>query len=179
MSSRCNHCINKEQCNECDKGWKDKFIPSEEVKQYFNKSYVDVRGINGRVYSFNTTNESLVPTHSIQINGDRYCPYCGETMYPIQNNKTLSIIGYCCICQSARDEIEYEKKKKELEKKYDEELFNLRTEYRDKLTFCSDKLFEIKQRHDKKDFEFFKHNHDHFSTLNGKPYTTIEQIIVM
>lgn len=175
--SKCNYCINKEQCNECDKKWKDKFIPSEEVKQYFSCGYVGVRGINGRVYRFDTTNESLVPTHKILIDGDYYCPYCGESMYPIQDKYTLEVIGHCCICQGAKDEIEYEQKKKELDKKHEKELYELRKEYSDKLAFCSEKLFEIKQKLERKHFEFFSHDYNHFATLNGKPYTNIEQIV--
>ena len=78
MSLKCNHCINKEQCNECDKEWKDKFIPTKDVEHYFEKGYVGIRGIDGYTYGFNTTNTLLIPTHSICINGGYYCPYCGE-----------------------------------------------------------------------------------------------------
>lgn len=177
MSLKCNYCINKDQCNECDKGWKDKFIPSEEVKQYFNKVYVGVRGIDGRIYSFDTTNKLLIPTHSICIDNKYYCAYCGEIMYSIQDKQSLEVIGYCCICQGARYEVEYEKRKKELEKKHEEELRVLINEYKDKLSFCSDKLFDIKQTQEKKRFEFFSHNYNHFSILNGKPFTDIEQIV--
>lgn len=174
--NKCNYCVNKSQCNKCDK-WKDKFIPSEEVKQYFRHGYVGTRGISGYTYDFDNTNESLVTTHKIHIDGKYYCPYCGELMYSIQDKYTLSTIGYCCICQGARDEIEYEQKKKELEKKYEEELCTLQKEYSDKLKFCSDKLFDIKQKLERNRFEFFSHNHNHFCTLNGKPYTNIEQIV--
>lgn len=177
MSSKCNYCTNKEQCNECDKEWKDKFIPSEEVKQYFSRGYVGVRGINGCTYSFNNTNEALVSTHGICIDRDYYCPYCGDIMYVIQDKETLDVIGHCCICQGARDEIEFEKKKKELERKFKEELSALEDEYEDKLTFCSEKLFDIKQRQERKHFEFFSHEYNHFSTLNGETYRTIEQIV--
>lgn len=177
MNSKCNYCINKEQCKECDKKWKDKFIPSDEVKQYFCKGYVGVMGINGSVYTFDTTNPLLVPTHSILIDGDYYCPYCGERMYSIQDEKTLATIDYCCLCQGARDEIEYENKRKELIQRHEQELSTLETEYQDKLLFCSNKLLEIKQRQERKYFEFFAHKHSHFSTLNGKSYTEVEQII--
>ena len=177
MSQKCNYCINKKQCNECDKGWKDKFIPSEEVKHYFKRGYVGTMGINGRVYNFDTTNEFLVNTHSVYIDGKYYCPYCGEIMYPIQDKETLDTIGFCCICEGAKAEIEYEKEKKELEKKHKEELYSLENKYIDKLTFCSDKLFDIKQRLERKHFEFFSHNYNHFSTINGKPYNKIEDII--
>ena len=97
MVQLCNYCINKTQCNECDKKWKDKFIPSDDVRKYFNLYYVGVHGINGRTYSFNNTNEDLVSTHCMLIGSDHYCPYCGEKMWPIQDKKTLDVIGYCCI----------------------------------------------------------------------------------
>ena len=111
----CNYCTNKESCKSCDKAWKDMFIPSEEVKDYFQKSYNGVRGINGYAYHFDTTNDSLVPTHHIIINGDYFCPYCGGEMYSIQDKDTFAVIGHCCICAGARAEIEYERKKKDLE----------------------------------------------------------------
>lgn len=174
---KCNYCINKTQCNKCDKYWKDKFIPSEEVKKYFRYGYVGVRGLDGCIYNFDSTNEILVPTHSMYIEGKYYCPYCGERMYSIQSKDTLAIKGYCCICEGARNEIEYEKRKTELERKYEDELHSLNMEYKDKLTFCSDKLFEIKQRKERENFKFFSHDYTHFSTLNGKLYTDIKQIV--
>lgn len=177
MCLKCNYCVNTEQCSTCDKTWKDKFIPSEEVKKYFNHGYVGVRGINGFTWDFDSTNESLKSTHFIIIGNTYYCPYCGDTMYPIQDGETLDIIGHCCICQGARDEIEYEKKAKELEEIHRKEIQNLRKEYEDKLTFCSEKLFDIKQQQEKDSFNFFSHEYNHFSTLNGKIYNEIEQLV--
>ena len=177
MSQKCNYCTNKSECKTCDKGWKDKFIPQDEVKQYFNQGYVGVGGLNGYVYTFDTTSETLVNTHYILIDGDCYCPYCGEPMFCIQDKESLDVIGHCCICQGARDEIEYENKKRELEKRHKEELYSLQEEYKDKLEFCSKKLFDIKQRIERKHFEFFSHSDNHFTTLNNKPLHEIEQII--
>ena len=153
MSLKCNHCINKTQCAECDKQWLDKFIPAEEVKHYFQKGYVGVRGINGSVYEFNTTNSSLKPTQAIRIGSRLYCPYCGEEMFVIQEGVTFMEIGHCCICQGARDEIEYEAKKAEIEKRYrlalEEEISELKHRYEDKLAFCTEKLLEIKHEKEK------------------------------
>lgn len=176
MSLKCNYCINKEQCSNCDKSWKDKFVPSDEIKMYFNRRYCGVRGINGYTWDFNTTNISLKATHFIRIGNTYYCPYCGEVMYPIQENETLVVIGHCCICQGARDEIQYEEKKNELEAKHKEEIQNLMKEYKDKLSFCSEKLFDIKQQQEKESFQFFSHEYNHFSTLNGNLYNEIEQM---
>lgn len=177
MDTVCNYCINKESCKNCNKAWKDMFIPSEEVKKYFQKSYNGVKGINGYSYHFDTTNDSLVPTHHIIINGDYFCPYCGEEMYPIQDKYTFAVIGYCCICEGAKAEIEYERKKNDLEAAYKKKISNLQAEYDDKLSFCSEKLFEIKQKRERNKFNFFSHDFNHFSTLNGKLYTEIEQIV--
>lgn len=177
MSLKCNFCVNKEQCAMCDKNWKDKFIPSDEVRKYFHKGYCGVRGINGCTWDFDTTNVSLKSTHFIRIGNTYYCPYCGEEMYSIQYKETFSIIGHCCICQGARDEIEYEKRKKELEEKHKNELNNLMKEYQSKLSFCSEKLFDIKQQQERNSFKFFTHEYNHFSTLNGKIYDEIEQIV--
>ena len=176
MSFKCNYCINKKQCNECHKDWKDKFIPSKEVKNYFKYVYVGVRGMNGFIYQFDNTNESLIPTHHILIGNNYYCPYCGESMYSIQDRETLTPLGYCCICQGARDEIIYEKEKKELENKYKDELNALKMKYKEKLSFCSDKLFEIKQKQERERFDFFHNKYTHFSTINGKTCSTINQI---
>lgn len=148
MGARCNHCINKSQCSECDKGWKDKFIPSEEVKHYFRRYYVGVRGINGSEYSWVPDNPDLVPTHSITIGITHHCAYCGEDMFPIQGFLAKGInnyatTGWCCICQGARDEIEYEIKKEELTQKHKQEEQNLKNSYREKLKFCTEKLIDI------------------------------------
>lgn len=178
MSGICNYCVNKNECEKCNKSWHDMFIPSDDVKQYFQKSYTGVGGMNGYSYHFDTTSETLVPTHSIRMHHSNYrCPYCGETMYPIQDKDTLAVTGYCCICEGAKAELEYENKKKELEKEYAKKINDLQKEYQDKLSFCSEKLFEIKQKEEKNSFLFFSHDFNHFATLNGKPYTEIEQIV--
>ena len=149
MSVRCNHCINTSQCEECDKGWKDKFIPSKEVEHYFKNGYVGVRGINGLTYHWVSDNPDLVPTHSINIDGTRYCAYCGEEMFPIQGYlaqgiDNYTVTGYCCICQGARDELEYKVKQEELTQKHEQEIKNLKNSYREKLKFCTKKLIDIK-----------------------------------
>lgn len=171
MSSECNFCTNKTQCAECDKGWLDKFIPSKEVASYFHRCYVGVRGINGSAYSFDTTSETLIPTHHVVIDGKFYCPYCGEKMFPIQDKITLATIGHCCICQGARDELEYEAKKNEMEEKYRRELEeasrSLQDEYRDKLSFCTKKLLAIKQEAERKRLEFFSPENTHFGGNNN------------
>lgn len=177
MCLKCNYCINKEQCSTCNRDWKDKFIPSDEVKKYFHQGYCGVRGINGYIWEFDTTNTLLKPTHYIMIGNTYYCPYCGEVMYSIQEKETLETIGHCCICQSARDEIEYEEKKKKLEEKYKKEMQLLDREYKEKLSFCSEKLFDIKQQQERDSFKFFSHEYNHFSTLNGKIYNEIKQLI--
>lgn len=46
-----------------------------------------------------------------------------------------------------------------------------------RLTFCAEKLFRVKQQMELNSFEFFSHNYTHFSTLNGKTYDNIKQIV--
>jgi len=177
-SDYCKYCINKTYCEDCKESCYDRFIPSDEVKEYFYRSYVGVRGINGYTYSFNGINPSLSPTHSIYIKNTPYCAYCGEPMFYIYHSHTDDIEkGFCCICESARAEMEYEKKKDELTSKYEEDLFKLQKEYKEKLTFCSEKLIEIKHQQELDALKFFKHERTHFSTLNGKPFTEINQIV--
>lgn len=175
----CKNCVNRntETCSQCDKNWFDKFVPEERIKKYFNYTYNGVRGINGRMWGFDTTNPELIPTHAVFINRKPYCPYCGDIMYSIQDADTLAVTGHCCICKGAMAEIEYEKKKKALDEKYAKELDNLSDEYRDRLTFCSEKLLEIKQEEEKKSFDFFNHSYNHFYRVNGKKITDIEQIL--
>lgn len=183
MSSICNYCINKSQCSECDKNWKDKFVPSEEVKHYFERHYVGVRGIDGRVYSWNSTNPNLVPTTDIDIDKYHYhCPYCGEEMFPIQGYLAQGIddyrtTGYCCICQGARDELEYQRKRIELEQKHAKELRDLDDQYRDKLKYCTDKLVEMRLSKIKKNLADNHYTYSYFSTLNGEKYSSVEQFI--
>lgn len=148
MSSKCNYCTNKSQCSECDKGWMDKFIPSKEVEHYFERYYVGVRGINGSRYEWNSSNPDHIPTHSITIGRTKYCPYCGETMFPIQGYlargiDNYDITGYCCICQGARDELEYKNKQEELAQKHKQEMRDLEKSYREKLKFCTEKLIDM------------------------------------
>ncbi len=175
--SKCNYCVNKSQCDECRKDWKDKFIPSEEVRHYFVRAYVGSMGTCGYIYTFENCKKDLIPTHSVVIDGTHYCPYCGDTMYHIQDKDTLATIGYCCICEGARSEIEYEKEKKELERKHEKEMFELRCKYSYKLKFDSKKLLEIKQEMERKYLNFFRHDDCHFTTLNGKPIKHINDIV--
>jgi len=173
----CNYCENKSACAKCNKVWNDQFIPAQRVRKYFAHNYVGVRGVHGYVWSFDTTNEELVPTHSIRIGNEYYCPYCGSRMYLIQDKITFSVTGYCCICEGAEAELKYEAEKEELLKKQEMELRALKESYKEKLTFCSEKLFQIKQEQEKKRFYGCYHNYNHFDTLNGRAYKEIESMI--
>ena len=170
MSSKCNYCTNKSQCSECDKGWKDKFIPSKEVEHYFHRYYVGVRGINGLEFSWVPDNPELVPTHSIAIGSRHYCAYCGEEMFPIQGYLAQRInnyatTGYCCICQGARDELEYKTKQEELAQKHKQEEQDLKNSYREKLKFCTEKLIDMQLKRIIKDCESpYKYNY--FSNID-------------
>lgn len=176
--NKCSYCVNTGACEKCDKNWRDMFIPSDEVKRFFFKGYVGVRGMNGYIYDFDTMDESLVPTHSIRIGNTHYCPYCGEEMFCIQDRETLAVTGYCCLCKGAMAEIEYEKARKKLEEEYKKALANLQEEYRERLTFDAKKLVEEKHRQEMDSFKFFgADRYNHFGTINGKSYTEIDQIL--
>lgn len=183
MSVKCSYCINKKECKECKKnGWFDKFIPYEDVKEYFINGYNGVRGYDGKhTWDFNNTNPKLLETHFILIKNKHYCPYCGEEMFPIQKEvlefNDYSITGYCCICKGARTEIKYEKEKKELEERYKKKLESLDEKYNKRLKFNSEKLFKIKQQKEKESFESYSNKYCHFSTLNGDKINDIKQII--
>ena len=175
MSDLCNYCVNKDECETCDKGWHDHFVPSEDVRKYFRNGYVGVRGINGYIWHFDTTDSSLVPTHSVRIGNTHYCPYCGGEMYPVQDEETLIVTGHCCICEGARAELEYEGKKKALEEEYRKKLHSLQSEYGKVLSFRADRLLKIRQKHERNSFSYRPGVLNHFSTLNGEPYTDIMQ----
>lgn len=177
MSSKCNHCINKSQCHKCDKDWKDKFIPSDEVKKFFNRSYVGSRGINGHMYIIKNCSPEIKETHSIKIGTEYFCPYCGEKMFHKQHHYTLETVGYFCICEGARSEVEYNEKLYALQEKHRKELRALQDEYSDKLSFCAEKLIEIKHQHDDYMLKFANHRFNHFSTLNGKTYHNINDLM--
>ena len=165
MSIKCKYCTNTLFCKDCDKEWRDKFIPNKEVKQFFNYNYCGRGGINGYTYDWDSTNLDLKPTHWINIQGDKICPYCGERMLPIQD-KNYDVIGHCCICEGARAELEYESKKTDMEHRHSIELQELKKEYRKKLTFCSEKLLNIKQEKERNNFNFIEPNFNHFNTKN-------------
>lgn len=176
--NKCNYCVNTGACEKCDKNWRDMFVPSDEVKRFFHKGYVGVRGMNGYTYDFDTTSTSLIPTHSIRIGNTNYCPYCGDAMFNIQDKETLVVTGYCCICKGAMAEIEYENAKKALEEEYERNLSLLQDKYREALTFDAKKLVEAKHKADNERIEFFgADRYNHFGTLNGKSYTEIDQIL--
>lgn len=169
MSKKCNYCVNKTQCEKCKNT--DKFIPSEEVRHYFQRIYVGVSGIGGYEYMWNSTNKDLVPTQHIEIDRDDYCPYCGEIMYPIQGFlaqgiENYTVTGSCCLCQGARDELEYKQKENELKKKHEEELYKLQQAYKDKLVYCTDKLLDIKQKKERHNYEFFS-QHQKYNLFNS------------
>ena len=149
MANLCNYCTNKTQCSECNRA--DKFIPTEEIKHYFQRYYVGCRGIDGYQYMWNSTNKELMPTQHIEIDNDEYCPYCGETMFPIQSFlakgiDNYTVTGTCCICQGARDELEYTQKQSERQRKHKQEQYELEQIYAKKLTYCTEKLLNIKQK---------------------------------
>ena len=141
-------------------------IPSDGVKQ-------GSVGLGKQRYSFNTTNTDLIPTHDISIKGVHYCPYCGDIMFYVQEPRTYAVIGYCCLCEGARAEIEYETHKRALILENEQRLLSHQKEYADKLTFCSEKLFEIHQQMEQKHFRP-EPRLNHFATLNGERYTSIE-----
>lgn len=149
------YCENRESCSDCDKGWRDKFIPNEDVKEFFIRSYNGVRGIDGRSYYFDNTNENILPTKHVFIDGVPHCPYCAEIMFSLQDYPRLDTIGYRCICRGARAEIEYNEKVNELKQKHSLEYSKLNNEFKDKLVVDIDKLFKEKQEIEKKKFGFF------------------------
>lgn len=163
MSIKCKYCTNTFFCKECDKNWYDKFIPNKEVKYFFNYNYCGRGGINGYTYDWDSTNPDLKPTHWVNIQGTKVCPYCGEKVLPIQD-KNLNVIGHCCICEGARAELEYESKKEDMQNRHKIELIELENEYEEKLKFCSDKLLKLKQEKERYYFEFLDKTYNHFNT---------------
>lgn len=83
-------------------------------------------------YSWNSLSEGLVPTTEVIISSTRYCVYCGEEMYPIQENcseDNYPMKGHCCICKEALDEIDLNHEMKELLNKQENEREELKKKY--------------------------------------------------
>lgn len=183
MSQLCGFCINQESCSDCKaKGWMDKFIPREDVRKYFKNGYNGVRGYDGKhTWDFDTRNPDLKSTHSVVIDNKFYCPYCGNIMFSIQGRiieyNDYSVTGHFCICNGAQEELQYEKEKSELQKKHKKELYDLNNRYKEALRFDSEKLFNIKQYFEKKNFEFSHYNHTHFTKKDEDNITILEEII--
>ena len=97
-------------------------------------------------YMWNSTSREAPPvTKTVVIHNRNYCPYCAAQMFPIQTPETFQVIGYTCFCDGALSEVEYESAKEALLKKHEEELAELRNEYRPRLTTDLHTLFNIKQ----------------------------------
>lgn len=176
MCKMYDYCDNKKSCDDCDSTWKDKFIPNESVNRFFIKAYVGRGGINGRSYSFNTTDEKIQPTKSVVIDGRHYCPYCAVTMFNLQDKSTLEVIGHRCLCEGAMAEIEHSEKLNELKLKHNQEYMALNNQFKDKLAVDINKLFEIKQTAEKNRFNFFNKNTNLTSYRMGD-VTELENII--
>lgn len=166
----CRICDNNGvKCKECD-SYKNKFEPKNEYYKFFSRSS------NGteETYHFNTTDEDLRITTSVS---GGICPYCGESMFYVQDRETLRTLGRTCLCDGAMAELEYLDKMRELKKKHQDDLIKLQNEYSDRLQYNKEKLFDIMINRLKKDFEWHKDSKVGFTTtINGEKLNTIEDI---
>lgn len=157
--SYCNCCVNRDtdKCENCYQTNTRRitrhanFSPNPQVRNYFHLVWT---GQTLQEYMWNSTCDAPI-TKSVRIHNEHYCPYCANSMFPIQDSDTLRVTGYTCFCEGALAEVEYEQEKKKLLQKHEQELDELKEEYRSKLIAKLNTLFNIKQEADKKSFEFF------------------------
>lgn len=179
---KCKSCVNKERCQESGNlctPHTSQFVPDDNSRQFFSRWWV---GNDKYEYHFDTKNPHWNHTHSISIDGINYCPYCGDVMYFLETDDKK---GYCCICDGARAEIEYERELDSMLKRHKYELTNLKKEWSEKLVFDVKKLFEIKQRNEKEKFD--RRNSmrrspwvpNHVMTLNDRPLKSIEDMLTV
>lgn len=169
MCENQSHCqINGEMCGKD----KDKFIPKEKVKHFFTRYCIGIDENGDRKYftHVDLDNPDLKPTHSILVGGHVHCAYCGE--------KSMHVAaGYCCICDGALAEVQYNKELCELEAKHRLEMDELRKKWRKKLSFNLSRLLEVKQTQEKSRIDMWRDDVCHFMTINGNKITDLEDLL--
>lgn len=184
----CSFCklANMDTCKLCKQN--KRFISNDDVKDYFRIIYTGTSDDYPYEYRLDNTNPMLKSTQHIRIRNRfgtyfYYCPYCGENMHLIQKPKTLEHVGYYCICEGARAELEYNEKRTELENKHKEELRQLESEYKERLTFDIKSLCDAKMNEEQKRIDYLYNNctgfsnTNHFSKNGNKPYEDIEELL--
>lgn len=169
----CRFCINKDKeeikCKECGKDGKN-FIPTENIRKYFKHNY-------NRWY-YNTSNGEITQTQGIIINDSMFCPYCTEEMLHLQDNN-LEVIGRCCLCDGALNEMQYTKEAAQLKEEYNQKENELKVKYTKLLQYDLNGLFIKKQKIELKRFEFFNKNSkcNKFLTINGAAPIKIDELL--
>ena len=162
---RCEFCINKENCANCDK-YGSRFIPNNRVRKYFVNRGEWLTHIEC-AWRWNSTNSELEPTSFERIMYDKYCPYCGELMFVIQDKYSLEETGCCCICEGAENELKYKEERKALLEEHEKKMTELENKYKELLKYDSKKLFEKKQELEKKYFELSNPDYGYFQNNDG------------
>lgn len=171
----CHLCQNQSHCksNEelCDEN-KDKFVPNDKVRHFFKRYYIgnDENGDRKYVTHVDLDNPDLQPTHSILVGSRLYCAYCGD-------RSIHATAGYCCICDGALAEVEYNKELCELEAKHRLEKDELRKKWSGKLRFNIDRLLEVRHSHERSRGSMWGENANHFTTINGNVIKKLEDIL--
>lgn len=184
MGRFCNICERKNSiyCNECLKN--DETLNFRPLREHSEKFYYSSswNSPGKNCFSWNTTNESAVETRVVYIGNTAYCPYCGNKALALQRNikrfNDYEISGYCCLCDGALAESEYESLKAALIAEHEKELEGLKREWLPKLKYDADKLFQIEQTRRTNRFNSNKdYGCSYFSTINGKTPDTIDKLL--
>ena len=180
MNNRfCNICIKRNTlaCKDClQKGENLNFVPHSEFRPMFDYHSSWHNG-NTNIYSFNCNNTKSVQTRVIEIDGDMYCPYCGNKALVLYSDHFDygGLRGYCCLCDQALAEIEFQKELNRLNDEHEKKLYELQLAWKDKLKYNSRKLFDIQQRNREERFKTVD-DVSYFTTINGKTPETIERL---
>lgn len=158
--SYCNCCVNRDtdKCSNCyqtnSRNWTKhvNFCPKAQFAKYFHHAWI---GMNDQEYMWNSTNCDRPATQSVIVHNKYYCPYCSNSMFPIQDSGSLSVTGYTCFCEGASAQLEYDQEKETMLKKHEQELIALKSKYKSKMAVDLHSLFDIKQKEDRRSFEFF------------------------
>ena len=183
----CNRC-GTDYCQTCVQkdGTCLHLVPMSKFRDMFHYHSYYPNGYNKDsvgVYSWNSTNMTAVPTKTIYLNHDEYCPYCGNRALPLQrrinSHNDYSVTGYACVCPGSQAEIEFISCEQALKEKHEQELHDLRKEYRDRLQYDLPKLFNMWQDHRQREFERsmkYENGRSYFTSVNGHTPENIEEL---
>lgn len=148
----CSLCLNEglDFCNQCEQF--DLFSPKSAMKKFFRPKQTDD---SRKCCRWEPDETSIEQTTTIKIGSSYYCPYCGEYAFVVTDRaaenpyKKNEVVGRCCLCNGARAELEYKKKRVLLLGMHERQLQLLVQQYEEDLRFHTEDLLAIRHFKDK------------------------------